>query len=200
LQKLTLDLSTISGWLSDYSAIAGGVTVVASHLLVVHNKLSGIAARFAKIDDIQQRITAMEKEIQPNGGSSMRDAITRSHDEVMFISQLVKLTTNQATTPVLLFDREGQCTWINQPALERLRLERLDYKGSGWLGAFKNSTDLREDWADAVRTNSTWLCSAVLLDGSSVQLQIQITQHQNKVLGWMGTLAPLDSIPRAVVS
>jgi PAS domain-containing protein len=174
-------------WLKNYAALVSGATLVLSHLVTVHRRLQGIADKFAKIDEIHSRLKAIEQEVRPNGGSSMRDAIVRAHDEVMFISQLAKITTNHAPAPVLLFDREGMCTWINQPAATLLDLAAVDYKGRGWIGAFEDPSDVLSGWQSAVAASSSWVYPATTNAGKVIRLQFQVISHNNKVLGWVTT-------------
>lgn len=115
------------------SFIKQTVEVVRGAIIVV-KFAAQLDARLARIETSQNdRFSRIEKELLPNGGTSLRDAVDGLRRSQMFQDRSYEALLDMHEDPLFRSDRFGQCEWINK-AYAKLTGKTLDdTRGNGWL-------------------------------------------------------------------
>lgn len=106
------------------------------------------------LDIITSKVERMEKELAPNGGTSIKDMVTNTHKKVLELDTTVKsirvqqrarleMQLNVGNEYVLLFNEDGECTFANEATQVLFGMQKHDILYAGWLQAI-HDTDERE--------------------------------------------------------
>lgn len=94
----------------------------------------------------------IEKEFRPNGGGSMRDALTRLERDVERIYAIKRVMIDLSDASAFETDAAGHCVWASVNYMELVERPWSDIKGDGWTIVIHQ--DDREkvfaEWAKAV--------------------------------------------------
>lgn len=130
--------------LSALVAIGTAMMLVGRHIYRGGRAVAGFASDFGKMPSriskladatasLCKRVGAIENELTPHGGSSLRDAITRVEQMTISTRAHVRLQYQMNLTPTFEIDAAGKVTWINRAYVEEFGLGLDDVSGNKWL-------------------------------------------------------------------
>ena len=108
----------VTGFLSDFGRMPARVSDLAGH-----NR------------ELCRRIGAIEAELKPHGGTSLRDSLTRVEQMTIGTRAHVRLSYQMNHTPTFEVAADGKVTWINRAYVEAFGLSLEDISGNKWLSA-----------------------------------------------------------------
>jgi PAS domain-containing protein len=170
-----------AGILGDLGKVLGGAVAVLGFLKVAAKVVfKPLKSHFEKIDHIY-------KEVTPNGGGSLKDAITELKGTVARIERRQRTWLSYEENGVFETDGEGRFTWANRSLLHFLNAAFEEVEGNGW----KNFVhpDGRErvfrEWEEAVRDGRDFKGNVFFRDtlGRKVCLSCEVLAVKEPTLG-----------------
>jgi len=130
--------------LSAFVAIGTALVFVSRYLYSGGRAVSGFVSDFGKMParisglseataNLCKRIGAIEDELKPHGGTSLRDAIGRVEQMTISTRAHVRLQYQMNLTPTFEIAADGKVTWINRAYVEEFGLGLDDISGNKWL-------------------------------------------------------------------
>ena len=140
------------------------------------------------------------KEVKPNGGTSLRDAVDRVErlvaESALLGSQRWRAINDQATLGYAESDQGGGIVWANRTLRDMVGRDQVDMSGWGWLNAVTASMRdwVRDAWREAVAQASDYEEIVVFErhDGRSVCCKVRaarITRLDGSLSGHVLTVA-----------
>lgn len=109
--------------------------------------ITGITAHTVKITQLVETIEELRREFVSNGGSSLKDSITRielvqtiieSKQEHVFA--FIRTHANTNTKALFETDENGACIWINRAHARLTRFSIHEIMGDGWVNVIAPET------------------------------------------------------------
>jgi len=157
------------------------------------------AHKTAEVAEMLPAISVMVKEYQPNGGSSMRDAIDRIESSIQVVNQRLKGYASSDGLAHFECDADGKVTWVNRTFCEVTGLTESEATGNGWVLSVDEveRDDVQLEWRNAVKDNRDFFmkyrCRRRSGESIFVENHATILRTSNgKILGYVGTLRPAD--------
>jgi len=146
LQTYWLQISAVSAGIAGF--IAGLVRLYKSAKPIVLQIYQFIQEHL----DLPQKIDAIYKEIRPNGGGSMKDAVGKLQQSVAKIEKRQIAEYMNSAFPCLETDDKGDITWVNRSYLRMLNTTFEEVQGKGWKNFVhpKDRERIFKEWQEAV--------------------------------------------------
>lgn len=163
----------------------------------VRSRAQHASAFVRRVGDVCETV---ERELRPNGGSSIRDTITRIEIRQIATEALSLATIQQMDAAVWRADRQGRCDYVSR-ALCRLTQRSADeLKGFGWRNIVPESEreSVMEEWTRAVREEREFSMHFEYQrpDGSRVPVlgeAFVMRDHGGRVIGFLGKATPIGA-------
>lgn len=168
----------------------------------LYNRISELVAKFMKLVETSQRtsaeVTWMAKELRPNGGTSLRDAVSRMERLLVFERMARRMTV----TGVPLYERDehGEVLYVS-PAFTMLTgLNTEDTRDNGWMRAVAQEDRTRVMAAfRAAQKEQTFLAeeftciNAATHERGRVRMEeIPVFYNNEHLVGWLSRWTPLS--------
>ena len=150
-------------------------------------------------DRIEKRMTAIEAELKPNGGSSLRDKV----DELFALLVINTRMTREGLSHDLCFqtDAQGSQIWTSPAFLNLIQRGQEDMAGVNWLDAIDADDRQRveTEFAEAVRRHLPYRAKQKYRIGNTMQtLRTEVEAKPmidaaGKIIGYLGRVRTLDS-------
>lgn len=198
-------------WLSHTNALLVFYGSASAALVWVTRKMI-LGAKQAR--DMMDVLGRLEKEFRPNGGTSLKDAVTSLNkdvkemkDEVALIRKAVKKNGAQywasiATSRIPTFetDEHGLCTRVNPSMLRLSQRVAEEWQGNGWVVSIhpEDREKISNSWALAVRQHrnfeETYRIRAK--DGTTYEVDCAATVLPSEagVYGYIGSYTRVEKI------
>lgn len=174
------------------------------------SELPGHMPDIQRIAGVDAKLQSILKEVQPNGGSSLRDAVTLTRETTkrtemalaVFINSTRAQWDGMGLFAVLEASPKGDFTYVNSTFMKWTNRSERELLGNGWLNTVE-TTDrrgVREEWEsciDDVRefTHAFTMCR---VDGPSFDVlctATPVTEYSNgPVVKWVGVIRKVDVI------
>jgi PAS domain S-box-containing protein len=153
------------------------------------------------------QLTRVVKEVLPNGGSSLRDAVSRvenaSVEHGAYLRVLAgTMRANLDSDPVrALFetDAHGANLWVNKTYLRWVNRSAAEMQGWGWLAAIadRDRVRVRTEWESAVEERRQFNCRYFLRDSAGVEVEVEcsatpIPEGGDAVERYVGVIRRID--------
>lgn len=142
----------------------------------------------------------IEKELQPNGGSSMRDAIKRL--ELMAHAENSRFKTWMTFFPYPVFETNpnGYCIYVNRAYLNFTGRNLDEVVGNGWIINVhpEDREEVHESWSSAVNDKREYCLTYRFLDKDNNTRKVHVhacpsLNHEKEVIGYIGIISILDN-------
>lgn len=152
-----------------------------------------------EMGELKDAVTAILSELRPNGGTTIKDAISRiegrqvAHDERQLMSEqryrALLSTFDKGTFEV---DAAGDINWVSPSFCRICGKIPTDLLGSGWINAVHTDDKLmvRGEWNRAISNHRDLDISFLTNTTPPITVTMRTTKllHDNEVLGYMGVL------------
>ncbi len=166
-----------------------------------------LGAIYPGVRKLLRSIVAVEGQLKPNGGDSLRDRIEKILAKQKAFHATFEGTKRAAfdlvPAPVFEAKPDGSCEFVNLEYCDRLGITRDQALGKGWL-ALVTTDDrdrVRQAWAEAVRDSGHFSESFRLMNRQNRTVlrvdcrAVPITGSDGSVLSYVGFLKPTE-IPK----
>jgi|GEM_PF-5842924 hypothetical protein len=139
-----MDITTVAAILA---GIATSLTIITKWLWPWIKR--GWDAMFGQEKILQQlckmenRIANIEYEMTPNGGASLKDAVSRMELKFFQLSEYSRVKREQDYVPTIEFDMKGELTYANKAFLNLVGRTYFEVKNKGWVNSL-DTEDIRK--------------------------------------------------------
>lgn len=150
-----------------------------------------------KLNDINSTINTIKLELQPNGGSSIKDKINMIEEHLTLANLRWRLLNTGNPIAVFECDEKGMITFANPAMVELFGLTEEELLGKGWLKALLDQEKRQEvwqSWDDAIKQDIPYEDYFTIKNaktGKSVKCKATAIAHRtrkNKIIGYYGTI------------
>lgn len=145
-----------------------------------------------------QTLHDVKKELSPNCGSSLSDAVGRIETEVTKLSHWMSAFQNLYDQPIYKCNEHGSNFWVNNAYTRLVGVYPTDLEGHGWLAhiADADRQRVRDEWESAVKESRNFdLLYHVVNKISGKSTEVRGVAYpilvKNKLSGFIGTLTVL---------
>ena len=141
------------------------------------------------------------KELYPNSGSSLRDAINRLEKNQTLVNDRILNIMNHDKTPVFETDSDGLLTWTNIAFMVMTGRTMHELQGYGWINAIYefDREKVSQQWDSAVedRRSFEMIFSYQNTDGTVYPAFIRAApvRSSGELVGWTGYVNLIDLDP-----
>lgn len=140
----------------------------------------------------------VKKEVLPNSGASMRDAIHRIEENVGIINSNVLNFQNLYNLPLFRTDRYGLTNWINNAYSKLVGVSYSDVEGLGWLSFIspKDRGQVKNEWDLCLKDKRVFDMEYTVVNKvSQKEHVIRCVAYpiliKDKIVGFVGTLTEI---------
>lgn len=193
-------LSQLIGYLS---VIGGTVWAIIKYMKKVYdwimvqiNTINNIQTSIAKID---ADVGFLKKELQHNGGSSLKDYVSRLETELIKQEKRQKALIQDLVYGAFETDSTGKVIYVNRTYCRITGRTPDELIGSGWLNCI--SSEKREDidkkWDTTIKENRELheTFSFIIPTGGTIEVMFSVTpmfNRKNVLIGYFGTVSPIS--------
>ena len=198
------ELKTTGVVLTAIVAIGTALALISRHAYRAWLAVAAFASDFGRMParvsgltdankEMCRRVGAIEGELKPNGGSSLRDAVSRVEQITIGTRAHVRLSYQISRTPTFEIDVGGRVTWVNRAYVEQYGLSLEDISGNKWLSQIHPDDRDRvvREWAHIVEDQRQGdVKYQASFRGAAYQeidvVVYPIFGHAGECLGWVG--------------
>jgi len=178
--------------------ICGAITGTGAVLVLGHKYVARPCwDRFHGMRKFFIRVVQAVDELLPNGGGSIRDAVTRidrslQKSEARWVALIERdVTATYECAPT------GECTYVNRELCNLFGLDKDEMMGNGWLEAIDGQEErerVHSVWAHAVKDNLPYACEYKIKNQlTMVRSLIRTTaepmvDRNGTIIGYNGTI------------
>lgn len=183
-------------------AIIGLVLLVQSKVVrpVTHRVRERTRAASAFVQRVGVVCDTVERELCPNGGSSIRDTVTRIEIRQIATEALSLATIQQLDLALWRSDAQGRCEYASRSLCRLTQRSAEEIKGFGWRNIIPEGEReaVAAEWARAVEEKREFSMhySYELPDGSRVRVlgeAFVMRDQGGRVLGFLGKATPIEA-------
>lgn len=208
-----MDLSIIAQHFDDIAKIIGGVLAIAgivwSILKWVIPTYKSVKRSFAQMEKIASISDIVLAEFRPNGGSSMKDSITRIDNNLSMVrSDAMRMEARQwaivASLPDPVFETSatGEYIRVNSAYLHLTGRTVADVTGNGWEITVhpEDRAKVWQEWHDAVKRLRAYEGTFRMIDSDGALFSVRCIAHPYKnpadesVLGYLGRIIDIKEL------
>lgn len=169
---------------------------------------------FTGINDTVQTVIFLKKELQPNGGSTLKDSINRIDNEIRNIKHLVTYSCAKqgaffdflgyvGNDGIGLFEAnsEGECVHASPKYYEITGSTEQDVTGNGWINLLdeKDRDRVYHEWSACIAQKRPFIMEYNIINRKtnekiSVSCYAKPLVEQGKFLGYIGGLRRLSCL------
>jgi len=185
--------------------VAGSVVIAAIKYAPaawrVVKQMYALARALEAVALLPERVDALIKEVKPNGGSSLRDAIDRTSHDIARLSYSVaelalrgqtrwRMTAGAAGWEA---DPNGRFARANMELCEMLGVGEIEIVGTNWKNFVHTEDAMRtySEWDRVVREVSDFNMSTRLVGSDGMTIPVRLKAHammlEGSPIGWIGT-------------
>lgn len=185
-----------------YLSVIGGVlwTVIRymkkiyDWIMVQITAINNIQSSIAKIDT---DVGFLKKELQHNGGSSLKDYVSRLETELIKQENRQKALIQDLVYGAFETDSTGKVVYVNRTYCRITGRTPDELLGSGWLNCVSSEkqSDIAKKWEITLKDNRELqdVFSFIVPTGGTIQVSFSVTPMFNRkgvLIGYFGTVSP----------
>lgn len=188
----------ISDILLILTTLTGGVTTIIAFYKII---ICPILKAIKKIKETVNIIEKLQEEFRPNGGNSLKDAISRIERNLLIERETRRALSMASDIISFEADSKGLYIWINKAFMDISGLSSSDAENYGWI----NTVNLRErdavlqEWGNAIRQKRVFQMQyhmTNILTGATIKINNFslpiLNDDKNDVIGYVGILTPIN--------
>lgn len=137
------------------AAVGGSVLIWKTVWLPIIKASFKTRAFFQRLCKGLDSIEAIQKEFRPNGGSSLKDAVTQITERLTYIENLVSVQMEDDPAAVFVCNLNAENSFINRTYCRLLGVSKNELEGQGWKSFISPTMGEKYDnlWKDAFLHN-----------------------------------------------
>lgn len=174
------------------AAIGSGVTFWKKVIKPTYDVFIGVFIRYS---DIMDKLKILD-ELKPNGGSSIKDTLTRMETRLVKSVHLNQAVMNSMGIPYFITNPHGEITEVGRSLCRLLGRNEDEIIANNWLSWVHNHAQVLSNWKYCVDNHMDFTQTVIFkrLNGESVLVEVVAYQlGQSGNYGYYGTMR--ESIP-----
>ena len=151
------------------------------------------------IEGISEQLEKVSKELQPNGGGSIKDQIKQIANDIKTIRIERDATFYLAKEPSFKSDGKGYYTSINYSLTQLVGVSESELLGLGWLNyiALEDKDRIWEEWENIIESGKEislfyGIKNPTTMEVIPIKCRAVINRDSDKVISVIGTLEPTE--------
>lgn len=181
-------LTIVKFWKRIWPTVKGAFTMIA-RLQRVENH----------VGQINTKLDSILKELQPNGGSTIKDTVTRIDNALTVNVERQRVFNNDSMNGLMETDAEGNCVWANSTYLGIVGRTIESVLGKGWVNTIQASERDRvmTEWDDALEEDREFEYEyhVVTTRGERKMVRIRsmkLRDSNGTTVGYIKTVTPVN--------
>ena len=157
------------------------------------------ARAISHIEKMSEKLTHVSKELQPNGGGSIKDQIKQIANDVKIIRIEKDATFYLSKEPSFKSDGKGYYTSINYALSQLVGVPESELLGLGWLNyvALEDKDRIWEEWENIIESGKEislfyGIKNPTTMGVIPVKCRAVINRDNDKILSVIGTIEPTE--------
>jgi hypothetical protein len=184
-----------NSWIQNIILLSSALTALVGiwKLLIVplHGSYKNLSKIYTSLDTHLPKIIKISNELDPNGGNSIKDILTRIDKNTQ--GSISRIWTLLESTEFGYFEtnRHGEYIRVNKAWLRLAKMDSEESKGNGWINGIapEDRDRVFYEWELAVKQERAF--SSIYTMSSNIQVKADahpIKTDSGEVLGWLGYL------------
>ena len=151
------------------------------------------------IEDISEKLEKVSKELQPNGGGSIKDQIKQIANDIKIIRVERDATFYLSKEPSFKSDGKGYYTSLNYALSQLVGVPESELLGLGWLNyiALEDKDRIWEEWENIIESGKEislfyGIKNPTTMEVIPVKCRAVINRDNDKILSVIGTIEPTE--------
>jgi PAS domain S-box-containing protein len=160
-------------------------------------------AEFAKaighIESISEKLEKVSKELQPNGGGSIKDQVKQIANDIKIIRVEKDATFYLSKEPSFKSDGKGHYTSVNYSLAQLIGVSESELIGLGWLNyiALEDKDRIWGEWENIIESGKEISLFYVIRNPTTmkvipVKCRAVINRDKEKIISVIGTIEPTE--------
>lgn len=181
-----------------------------SGLMEIGTRASDLTDGLSRMSAIEESLSAVKHEVLPNGGGSLRDAVSRTEASVaLFLSQQRARDDAEDEVVRLDIDVDGKVTWLAAALMRWTERTSDELKGHGWLSFIHpdEREDVAEEYTRCIRHKRQFDAAFRVINrmGETTMVRMSAVPVTISVFGreqtrWTATMKRVSYIPDALAA
>ena len=164
------------------------------------DKREKLARAISHIEKMSEKLTHVSKELQPNGGGSIKDQIKQIANDVKIIRIERDATFYLSKEPMFKTDDKGYYTSVNTSLCNLVGVNEQELLGLGWLNyvSLEDRDRVWEEWENIIESGKEFSTYYKVKNPSTLQLvpikcRAVINRAEDSIISIIGTLEKTES-------
>lgn len=146
-----------------------------------------------------QHLSAIRSELSPNGGSSLKDQVTKIAMRMDISDQIRRVLADGRELALFETDASGSCVWVNGTYSRLVGMPPAAFQGFGWVNAIHpdDRERISEEWEFAVDQQREFRGLVRLFDAADVVHAMHCSatplRSNGKLVGYFGQMEPYEA-------
>ncbi len=162
-------------------------------------KREALSKAISHIEGISEKIEKVSKELQPNGGGSIKDQIKQIANDIKIIRVERDATFYLSKEPSFKSDGKGHYTSINYALSQLVGVSESELLGLGWLNyiALEDKDRIWEEWENIIESGKEislfyGIKNPTTMEVIPVKCRAVINRDNDKILSVIRTIEPTE--------
>jgi len=158
-----------------------------------------IARIVSHIEDMSQKLEKVSKELQPNGGGSIKDQVKQIANDIKIIRVEKDATFYLSKEPSFKSDGKGHYTSVNYSLAQLIGVSESELIGLGWLNyiALEDKDRIWREWENIIESGKEislfyGIKNPTTMEVIPVKCRAVINRDNDKILSVIGTIEPAE--------
>jgi len=158
-----------------------------------------IARIVSHIEDMSQKLEKVSKELQPNGGGSIKDQVKQIANDIKIIRVEKDATFYLSKEPSFKSDGKGHYTSVNYSLAQLIGVPESELLGLGWLNyiALEDKDRIWEEWENIIESGKEislfyGIKNPTTMEVIPVKCRAVINRDKEKIISVIGTIEPTE--------
>lgn len=162
-------------------------------------KREALSKAISYIEGISEKLEKVSKELEPNGGGSIKDQIKQIANDIKIIRVERDATFYLSKEPSFKSDGKGHYTSINYALSQLVGVSESELLGLGWLNyiALEDKDRIWEEWENIIESGKEislfyGIKNPTTMEVIPVKCRAVINRDNDKILSVIGTIEPTE--------
>jgi len=151
------------------------------------------------IEDMSQKLEKVSKELQPNGGGSIKDQVKQIANDIKIIRVEKDATFYLSKEPSFKSDGKGHYTSVNYSLAQLIGVSESELIGLGWLNyiALEDKDRIWREWENIIESGKEISLFYAIRNPTTmkvipVKCRAVINRDKEKIISVIGTIEPTE--------
>lgn len=157
--------------------------------IMEHSKIQG------QLHQLDKKIENLLVETKPNGGSSLRDSLSRIEHNVELQNERLRAMLVDSDEMCFEANAEGHVIWVNRTILRKVGRTPIEVLGQGWVNIIApvNRDKVVDKWLEAIEHEREFDMEVIWRNADHEEFPVHVRSYRmvsakGKTMGYFGTV------------